>query len=260
MADKVKFHYLKKNKVQTEVRYDRLDALRGLAIVWMTLFHFCFDLNYFGFINFNFYEDALWTNQRTMIVSLFLFCAALGQVIALQKHLTWPRFFRRWRQVLGASLLVTVGSYLVYPNSFIYFGILHGIALMLLVLRLTVQWSKYYLYAGLLLVGLKLGLPALHASNSNLDFLNSAWFNWLGLISKKPITEDYVPLVPWLGVLLISYALGEWIIKNKIDYLTGELKSYFNWLAVLGRWSLSYYLVHQPVLFVLVWCARQIFN
>ena len=31
-------------------RFDRLDALRGLAIVWMALFHFSFDLNHFGLV------------------------------------------------------------------------------------------------------------------------------------------------------------------------------------------------------------------
>ena len=34
-------------------RFDRLDALRGVAIVWMAIFHFCYDLNYFGFIQQN---------------------------------------------------------------------------------------------------------------------------------------------------------------------------------------------------------------
>ncbi|MEZ0309606.1 MAG: heparan-alpha-glucosaminide N-acetyltransferase domain-containing protein, partial [Ramlibacter sp.] len=56
-------------------RYDTIDALRGAAIVWMTAFHFCFDLNHFGWIRQNFYTDPTWTLQRTLIVSLFLFCA-----------------------------------------------------------------------------------------------------------------------------------------------------------------------------------------
>jgi len=25
--------------------------------------------------------------------------------------------------------------------------------------------------------------------------------NWLGLITRKLVTEDYVPLLPWLGVM-----------------------------------------------------------
>ena len=63
-------------------RFDRLDALRGAAIVWMAAFHFCFDLNYFRVIRQNFYTDPVWTLQRAAIVSLFLFCAGLSQAVA----------------------------------------------------------------------------------------------------------------------------------------------------------------------------------
>ena len=58
-------------------RFDLVDAFRGVAIVWMTVFHFFFDLNQFGYIKQNFYTDTFWTYQRAAIVSLFLFCAGL---------------------------------------------------------------------------------------------------------------------------------------------------------------------------------------
>jgi len=32
-------------------RLDRLDALRGAAIVWMALFRLAFDLNHFGWLS-----------------------------------------------------------------------------------------------------------------------------------------------------------------------------------------------------------------
>ena len=61
-------------------RFDRLDALRAAAIVWMALFHLAFDLNHFGWLNpkQNFYTDPLWTVQRSCIVSLFLFSTAVA--------------------------------------------------------------------------------------------------------------------------------------------------------------------------------------
>ena len=67
-------------------RFDRLDALRGAAIVWMAVFHLCFDLNLHGLIDprQNFYRDPFWTGQRTAIVSLFLLCAGLSLASALQ--------------------------------------------------------------------------------------------------------------------------------------------------------------------------------
>ena len=51
----------------------------------MAAFHFGFDLNHFGFIQQNFYRDPFWTVQRTCIVTLFLFCAGLGQAVALHR-------------------------------------------------------------------------------------------------------------------------------------------------------------------------------
>ena len=60
--------------------------LRGAAIVWMAAFHFCFDLNYFGFIHQSFYTDPLWTVQRTCIVSLFLFGAGAARRLRSAQH------------------------------------------------------------------------------------------------------------------------------------------------------------------------------
>ncbi|MGH6627555.1 MAG: heparan-alpha-glucosaminide N-acetyltransferase domain-containing protein, partial [Burkholderiaceae bacterium] len=87
-------------------RFDRIVALRGLAIVWMTAYHFCFDLNHFGWMRQNFYTDPFWTWQRTAIVSLFLFCAGLGQAVAAHQGQRWSRFGRRWAQVALCALLV----------------------------------------------------------------------------------------------------------------------------------------------------------
>ena len=70
-------------------RLDRIDLLRAAAMLWMTAFHFCFDLNFFGLLQENFYRDPFWTGQRTAIVSLFLFTAGLSQAIARKEHDLW---------------------------------------------------------------------------------------------------------------------------------------------------------------------------
>ena len=114
-------------------RYDRLDALRGLALVWMAVFHFCFDLAHARLIDANFYRDPFWTTQRTLILSLFLLCAGAGQAIATAQGQSWPRFWRRWAQVAGCAVLVSAGSYVMFPRSYIYFGVLHGMAVMLII-------------------------------------------------------------------------------------------------------------------------------
>ena len=229
-------------------RFDRLDALRGVAIVWMTLYHFAFDLNHFGYWQQDFYRDAFWTGQRTAIVSLFLFCAGLGQAVAVHQKQTSERFWRRWVQVAACALLVTAGSYWMYPGSFIYFGVLHGIAVMLIIVRYTAVWGRWLWLAGALLFAIKLVAVYAHPAWAGATFLNEPAFNWLGLISRKPITEDYVPLVPWLGVMWWGMAAGQWVLQRRPHWLAQASSGAAASLNWLGRWSLSWYMLHQPVL------------
>ncbi len=229
-------------------RYDRLDALRGAAMAWMTLYHFCFDLNHFQWIRQNFYHDPFWTWQRTCIVSLFLLCAGAGQAVALHQGQSWQRFWRRWAQVALCALLVTGASYVMYPKSFIYFGVLHGIALMLIIVRLTAHWGQWLWLWGAVAIAMKFIAAGAIFYWVELSFLNEKPYNWLGLVSAKPLTEDYVPLLPWLGVMWWGMAATQWLLRSRPALLTGAIPSGTRWLAWLGGWSLVYYMVHQPLL------------
>jgi uncharacterized membrane protein len=240
----------------TPNRYAVVDMLRGLAVVWMTIFHLCFDLQYFGYLRTNFHSDPFWTLQRATIVSLFVFCAGLGQAIAVSQGQSWSRFWKRWRQIAICALLVSVGSYGMFPDSFIYFGILHGMALMLIVARLMAgAGSLLWLWGALALVLPWLALQ-LHTTWPAADFLNGKAFNWLGLVSHKPITEDYAPLFPWLGVMCLGLAVGQGLLRHHAEALErvglassqsviGAPLCVLSWL---GHHSLGYYMLHQPVL------------
>jgi uncharacterized membrane protein len=222
-------------------RFDRLDALRGAAIGWMAAFHLAFDLNHFGLVTprQDFYGDPLWTLQRTCIVSLFLFCAGLGQAAALRAGQPWPRFWRRWAQVAGCAVLVSIGSALMFPNSWISFGVLHGIAVMLILTRIVapLRWWLWPLGA----LAIVLPLVVEHG------FFDSRWTNWAGLTTRKPITEDWVPVLPWLGVMLWGLAAGQWMLQRAPALLRGRVPRALSPVAVLGRWPLSFYMLHQPV-------------
>ena len=88
-------------------------------------------------------------------------------------------------------------------------------------------------------------------------FFNEKAFNWLGLITHKPITEDFVPLVPWLAAVWWGLATGRWVLAHRPHWLGGGAppNAVTRWLALPGRWSLSYYMLHQPVLIglLMVW-------
>lgn len=227
----------------TTPRFDRLDALRGAALVWMAIFHFCFDLANQRLIQADFYSDPWWTTQRTLILSGFLLCAGAGQAIATAQGQSWARFWRRWAQVAGCALLVSLGSAFMFPQSYIYFGVLHGMAVMLIIARLTAPWRLWLWPLGA--VALALPLLVQH------PVFDTRWTNWVGLVTAKPITEDYVPLLPWLGVMWWGLATTQWLLARHPSWLAsgkGPRSPGLAGLTLLGRWSLTFYMVHQPVL------------
>lgn len=238
----------------TTQRLGGLDVLRGLALLWMTAFHFCFDLNQAGYIHQNFYSDPLWTWQRTCILSLFLLCAGAGQALSLHQGQSWARFWRRWLQIALCALLVTAGSALMFPKSFIYFGVLHGMAVMLVIVRLTASWGRWLWPLGAMAIAMQSIAARAIDTGAMGTFFNEKWLNWLGLISVKPITEDYVPLIPWLGVMWWGMAAMQWWLRRApAAQSTGPWLRRLAPVGVLGRWSLSYYMLHQPVLLAGLW-------
>jgi uncharacterized membrane protein len=226
---------------QTHPRFDRLDALRGASIVWMVLFHFSFDLNLLGLITprQEFLRDPFWTTQRSCIVSLFLLCAGMGQALAAQAQQSWPRFWRRWGQVAFCALLVSLSSSVMFPKSWISFGVLHGIAVMLVLCRLAAPLGAWLWPLG----ALAWALPQFIVH----PFFDTRWTNWLGLVTHKPVTDDYVPVLPWLGVMMWGLALAQGLLRLRPELMSGPLPMVLRPLAFLGRWPLTIYMLHQPL-------------
>jgi uncharacterized membrane protein len=73
-------------------------------------------------------------------------------------------------------------------------------------------------------------------------------------MTAKPITEDYVPLFPWAGMVLVGIAAGHALAARDFAWLAplGRLPAFVRWL---GRHSLAVYMVHQPLLLALLWIA-----
>jgi uncharacterized membrane protein len=235
---------------------DRLaivDAARGLAVAVMIAYHFCFDLTYFGWASWQMLDDPGWIAWRNSIVASFLFVCGLS--LALRDPLVgaatpWfeRRFVRRWLQIVGAALLVSIGSFLAVHERWIFFGVLHFVAVAVWLCRRAPRRPAIAFVLGI--VALALGL-----------FVHDALFDrstlaWIGFVTTKPLTEDYVPLFPWLGFVLFGCAAGgSWArhglrIAPPVERAWGALpRPLARLLAAMGRWSLTIYLVHQPILF-----------
>ncbi len=223
-----------------------LDIIRGSAIVLMIGYHFFYDLDYFSYVEIDFQKLWFWPLFRYLIVNLFLISVGISLVIAHKNGIRFDKVIRRFLVLAGMSLLVSIGSYYLFPNSWIYFGILHFIALSSVLGLLFLKQAF-----------LSLALAILVILTTIFDWFNfSALFTILQPLLKLPDkSEDLVLFFPWfsavlLGIFIANFPLT-WRILNA--HFWSKLKAVSNVLAISGRHSLLIYLLHQPILFSLFW-------
>ena len=228
------------------MREPALDALRGAAILAMVAYHFSFDLRYFGLTQWDFYRDPFWLHARTLILSSFLLIAGVSLVLAQRGHPSPARFWRHVGIIGACAVAVSAASYLLFPASWIWFGVLHAIAISLILARPLVRRPA---------LALAIGAAMIAAGNlySNAMFDNRT-LGWLGFMTAKPRTEDYVPLFPWTGVLLLGITAGHAAVQVELRPIAFAAR-WPRGMAWLGRHSLAIYMVHQPVLLGLLGLA-----
>lgn len=222
-----------------------LDKARGIALAAMVIYHFVWDLSFLGLIDPTVRDSLLWTGFARLIAASFLTLAGVGLVLAHGGGLDRTKFLRRLALVAGAALLVSAGTWLVFPDAFVFFGILHAITLgSVLALPFLRMPVGFVLLAGsaVWLLPFLVQSPAMAAPA----------LIWIGLGDRLPNSTDFVPVFPWFGFMLLGVAAGrvvDWSRFAGADPMTrpGRL------LVAAGRRSLLIYLVHQPLLLGTLW-------
>ena len=234
-------------------RLQLIDALRGLAVAQMIIYHFIYDLAYFGWINLVMTRDQPWVAWRTAIVTQFLLLVGVSLVLRTSFKPSAADFWKRWAQITAAALLVSLGSWLVFGQRFIYFGILHFVAAALLLAKPLLRLKVLNILVGPMCIAVGLAYTN--------GFFNTPPATIVGLMTFKPPTEDYVPLFPWIGVVLIGAGLAahwqraNWRIPAALAPLNERPP---RWLMFLGTWALTIYLVHQPLLLAAMGLLRKL--
>ena len=238
---------------QPSRRITVIDAARGAALLAMASYHFTWDLEFFGYAAPGLTAFGGWKLYARCIASTFLFLVGVSLVLAHGRGIRWKGFWRRFAMVAGAAAAITLVTYVAVPQGFIFFGILHQIALAsllgLLFLRLPALLT-------LVVAALVIAAP---------QYLRSPSFDhpalwWVGLSTVDPRSNDYVPLFPWFGAVLAGVgvtklARAAGILDRLADLSPGR---WLRPLSLAGRHSLAFYLIHQPVLIGCVWLFSQI--
>lgn len=225
-------------------RWDAIDVARGIAIAAMVVYHFSWDLSFLKLIETNILQVPAWRWFARGIAASFLLLSGVGLALAHARGFRRLPFLKRLMKVGGAALAVTIITYFAFPESYIFFGILHCIAvsgiLALPFLRLPPALT---LIAAILFVA----APQVLTSPS----LDAPYLDWLGLGSTDPVTNDYVPIFPWFGMVLIGVAVGKLLLTYASTMSLARWRSrdvLSRMLVWAGRKSLPIYLIHQVVL------------
>lgn len=236
-------------------RIDLLDAARGVALLAMLVYHFTWDLEFFGYLPSGTAFEGGWRLFARAIATSFLFLVGVSLVLAHARGVRWRPFLKRLAQVAAGAAAVTIATLFVTPDSFVFFGILHQIALASLIgvvlLRLPAP--------ALVLIGLAvIALPNLVTT----DVTQTRWLAWIGFAGDEPVSNDLVPVFPWTGIVLIGMAAAKWAgaagLWDRLRPVRITRKPATG-LTLIGRHSLAFYLIHQPVSIALVAAYAQFF-
>ena len=231
-----------------------IDALRGTALLAMFAFHLTWDLAYFGYINAGIVFERAFSVFGDTIASTFLAVAGASLVLAHVPRFRPRAYLRHLAIIIAAAAAVSLATYIFIPEGFIFFGILHCIALATLIALpfIFLPW-----WAAAIVAIVAIGAPRLLVSPA---FDVPLWW-WTGLSTFEPRSNDYRPILPWLGVLIAGLAamkigdrfglrerLAPWQPRN----------AFSRCFVFAGRHSLAIYLIHQPVFFGLVWLLAMV--
>ena len=238
---------------QTRQRIDSIDIARGLALVAMAIYHFAWDLEFFGYVDPGMTAVGGWKIFARSIASSFLFLAGVSLFLAHADGIRWRGYWRRLAMVAGAALAISVATYVATPDSFIFFGILHQIALASV---LGLAFVRLPAVLTLVAAGSVAAAPQFLRSS----FFDAPWWWWTGLSEAYPRSNDYVPVFPWFAAVLFGIAAARLARHSGLlDRLAAIRIGRRAWPAAFaGRHSLAVYLIHQPVIIACVWLFAQV--
>ncbi|KDE55514.1 heparan-alpha-glucosaminide N-acetyltransferase [Methanoculleus sp. MH98A] len=233
-------------------RYWEIDLARGVAVVTMIVFHSAFDLDFFGVLPLDVSGGFLRT-LAYLTASTFIFLVGLSFTISYARAARRPdgrglalKYVRRGLTIFGYGLIITAVTRLFLPNVYIVFGILHFIGLAILLAPLFVRLDT----EKLLIASIACLIAGYAAS-----LVSGPWpLLWLGIRPESFSSLDYVPLLPWFGLVLVGMACGRLFYpdgKRNISIPVAE-PAFARPLEFLGRHSLVIYFLHQPVVLLLI--------
>jgi uncharacterized membrane protein len=239
-----------------EDRFWEIDCLRGFAVFLMLLYHFLYDLNFFGIENIRIGSGFFLYIGRS---AAFLFILISGTALSISHSRAldiemdgiqtenFSKYLKRGLKLFSMGLIVTAVTWIFFPGQYIVFGILHFFGVSSVLAYPFLKYGKENLFFSLFF-----GLVGLYLQDKTVGF---STLLWLGFMPENFATLDYFPIFPWFGVLLAGIFLGNSLYeggKRRFE-MPKAGKSPLTWfISIIGQHSLVIYFIHQPLFLTLL--------
>ena len=243
------------NKTIKQPYYIEIDIARGFFLITMAFYHTAFILAFF-YNKILSHSQLFWEGMPLFISGGFLILAGISLHIAAQrgKYTNMWAVLKRSGSIFCLGLLITVFTSLFDFGGKVYFGILHCIGLATFISYYLLKLNRYIqLLLGLLI--LAIGIYARPLITTHVPMI-LFWLYPTNLSLQPQL--DYYPLIPYMGFILLGTFLGKTFYPTgKPSYLASihNFHTYIPWLEpirFLGRHSLTFYLLHTPIIFSLL--------
>ena len=234
----------------TTNRLNAVDTIRAIAIISMVLYHGFWDLANFGVLPQKLLSTlpVIFWQQSICITFIAVsgFCFHLSK-IPLKNALI----------ILIAGALITAASLILMPRNRIVFGILTFLGCAVLITFLiNFILKRINPGAGLIIFLLFFVLckninTGYFAGVKLPDFLYRGYIaTFFGFTDKSFFSVDYFPILPWYFIYLTGYCL--YLLMKKHNLLRFLKTPEVPMINAAGRHSLLIYLIHQPILYLIV--------
>ncbi len=240
------------------VRFFEIDALRGIAVIAMIAFHALFALNFLAGYCFELNSGLFLLMGRFASVA-FIFLVGISLTLSYnkaKKHkqsiAIFSKYLFRGLWIFFLGLLITLITFLAFPEFPVLFGVLQCIGLSIILAFPFLAFRRLKGNAEIFFLGWLFITAGVFLSEISIQ---TPWLLWLGL---KPIgfqTLDYFPLLPWFGLVLLGIFAGNILYPDgKRSFVLSDASPnpLIALFSFLGRYSLVIYFLHFPILVAIV--------
>jgi len=218
-------------------RIQLIDGLRGLCVILMIAYHFGFDLVLFAGAPLSLIYNPVLDLLQPFFAGVFIFLSGISCRYSRSN-------LKRGLRMLGAAAVITLVTYSIgYP---VWFGIIHFLGAAAVIFSLFSRALDKISRPVQLVLYIVLYICAIQFTGRRYEI---EWLWWLGFRPEGWGSADYFPILPWIFVYLCGSLAGTYIKEKLLPEKFYTVKVPF--LAAIGRNAMLFYLVHQPVLYVL---------